>query len=293
MGSDGPGPRFLLIPGFAQNRLAFTLGSLPRLLLERGASVSIGELRGHGRSDPSRGHTLEDHLDLDLPALIDAVGPPVHLVGHSMGGMLGYALLGRGAPLASLTVLAAPLVPGGGRLLLRIAAAVLGPLATSLDPVPMHAFLEALAKPLSERGPAFPARMLQRVTRLASPSHADPRAIQAILSSADPESPAVLRHLATLPLVHRRTIGGVELSGAVRSSTIPIAAIVGTEDVFGGPRSVRALEEGAQAGPRLVLPIEGATHVDITIGDHLETTVPRLWGFWFGDAKGGTRTPTS
>ena len=43
----------------------------------------------------------------------------VHVMGHSMGGMLGYALLDRsiGAelPVASLTGWGAPLIPGGRR----------------------------------------------------------------------------------------------------------------------------------------------------------------------------------
>jgi alpha-beta hydrolase superfamily lysophospholipase len=109
----------------------------------------------------SRHWTLSEHLELDCPALLQGVQEcahveRVHLVGHSMGGLLGCALLARESPLASLTAIATPLLLGAARPLVRLASAIVGPLA-HLTPrghrVPMHVFLGALAEPLAATSP--------------------------------------------------------------------------------------------------------------------------------------------
>jgi alpha-beta hydrolase superfamily lysophospholipase len=61
--------------------------------------VYVVELRGHGRSArPAGGFrwTCDDYLQRDLPALLravcaDARADAVHLVGHSMGGILALS----------------------------------------------------------------------------------------------------------------------------------------------------------------------------------------------------------
>lgn len=275
------GPRFLLVHGFAQNRLAFLLGALPEQLAARGARVFIGELRGHGRSRDGRlpRHSLLHHLAVDLPGLIDAVGPPVHLIGHSMGGLLGYALLARSACLASLTTFGAPLLLGGGRYLIR-AASVLGPAGGALQSgVPMDRFLRLLASPLSRPDATGALLALQRLTRLASPRHASDGAIATILANADPESPLIFRELARMARARRPAIGGVELERALLGAEIPVATVVGSDDVFGGRASVAAFDRPGHRGPRMVIEVSGGTHVDITIGHHLPGTIDRLWPF--------------
>lgn len=274
------GPRFLLIHGFAQNRLAFMLGSLPEQLLARGARVFVAELRGHGRSRNDRRprHSLSHHLTIDLPALIAAVGPPVHLIGHSMGGLLGYALLGSSAPLASLTTFGAPVLLGAGRYLVR-AASLLGPAGAALPAVPMDRFLRLLASPLSVPDATGPLLVLQRLTRLASPRHASFADLETILANADPESPIIFRELARMARVPRPAIAGVELEPALFRATIPVATVVGSDDVFGGRASVAPFDQPGHVGPRLVIEVAGGTHVDITIGHHLPVTIERLWPF--------------
>jgi len=66
---------FLLVHGFAQNRRAFSLGPMPEVLLQRGARVFLGELRGHGGSKAPDDHhwNMATHLELDCPALIEGV----------------------------------------------------------------------------------------------------------------------------------------------------------------------------------------------------------------------------
>jgi pimeloyl-ACP methyl ester carboxylesterase len=282
-------PAFLLLHGFAQNRLGFQLGPMPQALLERGARVFLGELRGHGASrvESGRSWSLTTHLDLDLPALIDGVrcasgANAVHLIGHSMGGLLGCALLARPAPLASLTAVATPLVLGAARPLVRIASALLGPFATIAPRghrVPIDRFLAALSAPLSRPAARGPLRLLQRATRLANPDAADPDALRAILASADAESPRVFEELARYAAWRHQRLAGVDLVSALHHSPLPIAAVVGSDDIFAPRAAVAPIEAPGQAGPRLVIEIPGGTHVDAIAGRHVPATIERLWGF--------------
>ena len=282
-------PAFLLLHGFAQNRSGFTLGPMPRALLDRGARVFLGELRGHGESrvEEASRWSLETHLTLDCPALIEGVREAagvdgVHLVGHSMGGLLGCALLAREAPLASFTAVATPLLLGAARPLVRLASLVVGPFATVAPfghRVPMDWFLAALARPLSAPRARGPLWLLQRVTRLANPSAAEPEALKAILASADKESPAVFEELARNAVLVRPRLADVDLVEAVMRSPLRLAAVVGSDDIF-APRAANApFEEDGQAGPRTVIEIPGGTHVDAIMGHHVPETIEALWAF--------------
>ena len=131
VGPPKGGPPVVLGHGFTMNRWCWSLserGSLPILLAEQGYDVFVAEYRGSGRSRTPDDATLyakrpggfdgwgfDDHVTLDLPAIIDGVRlitgqSHVHWVGHSMGGMLGYsyALASKGAGLASLCTLGSP-----------------------------------------------------------------------------------------------------------------------------------------------------------------------------------------
>jgi pimeloyl-ACP methyl ester carboxylesterase len=204
----------------------------------------------------------------------------VHLIGHSMGGLLGCALLASPAPLASLSAIATPLLLGAARPLVRLASALLGPFATIAPRgrrVPMDWFLAALSAPLSRPAARGPLRLLQRVTRLANPDAADPEALRAILASADAESPQVFEELARYAVLRRPRLAGVDLVSALHHSPLPVAAVVGSDDIFAPRAAVAPFEAPGQAGPRIVIEIPSGTHVDAIAGSH--ATVERLWSF--------------
>jgi pimeloyl-ACP methyl ester carboxylesterase len=167
----------LLVHGIAANRLHFDLDarySLARAAAARGFMAYIVELRGAGRSRPPGGGDralfqwgFADHAERDLPTAIATVlercgEPALHVVGHSMGGMLLYSI-GTAAPkeLLSITTIGTPLVGQLGwglleRRLLQLAG-TLGP-ATAFTPsaqrrVPLRLLLAAATRfvPFSAR----------------------------------------------------------------------------------------------------------------------------------------------
>jgi pimeloyl-ACP methyl ester carboxylesterase len=98
----------LLCHGLAANHIAFDVHadvSLARHLARRGYLAIAVDLRGHGHSEhpttrrPRRfGWSFDDYLERDVPAAIAFAktrsgASAVHWIGHSMGGILGYAHL--------------------------------------------------------------------------------------------------------------------------------------------------------------------------------------------------------
>jgi pimeloyl-ACP methyl ester carboxylesterase len=281
-------PAVLLIHGLAQNRGAFIAGALPSELIGLGARVMVGELRGHGRNRGAAapGHRLEHYLRHDLPALIAAsrarAGTErVHLFGHSLGGLLGYALLASDAArqLASLVAFGAPVGFRQLRPIVRLLATLAHPVidgaglpAVRLDWA-LFLFAQIGLRPKA-RGPA---RWIQDLAKLANPDAADPAQLRALLAAAEPEPSALFLELTEGARRRLDTLAGVDLVRAVRRSSLPIAAVVGGRDLFAPPVSVRPLAHGA--GPRRILELPDAAHVDIAMGDRASWVAQELWRF--------------
>lgn len=289
-GATAPGsPAFLLVHGFAQNAAAFQDGAWPGALSARGASVFIGELRGRSADaagvGSGRGWSLAHHLRRDLPALLEAVAarsgsPRVHLLAHSMGGILGYALLAtEPARIASLTTLGAPLVLGRHRPLVRLAAAVaeLGvPARAPAVPTDLALrWVRSFAHRPVRRG--WVRGRFRELVRLANPAVTDRRRAEHLLGRAEAESARVLLDLARLARSERPQIDGVDLLDAVAAARVPVAAVVGGRDVFCGLRCVEALRTGA--GPRRVIHLPEHAHVDLTLGDSVGEVLDELYPF--------------
>jgi pimeloyl-ACP methyl ester carboxylesterase len=174
------GQPLLLVPGWSQNRHAFSCGNFVKQLLAYGADIHILELRGHGRSsrelqieramesggkgpaDLDWGWDLDSYFLHDIPAGIEAVKArtgrsKVFYVGNSMGGMLGYGYASCRDDLAGLVAIGAPSDIGRGFLGLR-AAALFGPAL-------MGPLLDAVCRAASEveRTRHGAARLLRRL----------------------------------------------------------------------------------------------------------------------------------
>lgn len=274
----------LLLHGFAQNRRTWLEGALPRLLAERGADVWLGELRGHGASAATRPGArggLDAHLELDLPALIASIRATrpraLALVGHSMGGLLGYASLAQPFAPELLVTVASPVRLGAERPLMRglarVAEVALSPLGAAR--LPLDAALARTATLTTLRPRGGPLASLREVFRLGNPREADVDALRAVLSTGDAVDARVLRELAALTRGGPAVIGGASIERALAESAAPVLAIAGGRDPFAGrsgfaPAFTTTTTTGAQPssarGLRRLLWLEHAGHVDLTMG---------------------------
>lgn len=143
----------LLVHGLGANRLNFDLDerySFARAARARGFEVYILEMRGAGMSCAPGGRDrslyswgFADYAERDLPTAVSYIleranAQGLHAVGHSMGGMVLYALGSQGiSELRSITTVGSPLVSqlslgATERRVLQLAAG-LGP-ATTFTP---------------------------------------------------------------------------------------------------------------------------------------------------------------
>jgi pimeloyl-ACP methyl ester carboxylesterase len=114
------GDPILFVHGLGANHRNMALNEengLVQFLSEHGYSCWAIDLRGRGESDtPSGTWNFDDYAKYDLPATIDYIleqtgRKRLHWIGHSMGGMLFYAVagaLGQQKKIASATTLASP-----------------------------------------------------------------------------------------------------------------------------------------------------------------------------------------
>lgn len=104
---EGDRPTVLLVPGFTGSKEDFREVLVP--LAERGHRVVALDQRGqHESAGPDQPDAYAiDHLAADLLALVDALGAaPLHLVGHSFGGLVSRAaVLERPSAFLSLTLM--------------------------------------------------------------------------------------------------------------------------------------------------------------------------------------------
>ncbi len=122
-----PTRALLLVHGYAEHSGRYEeIGSW---LARRGAAVSAYDHRGHGRSGGRRAHvrSFDEYLD-DLALMLDTVRAehptlPVHLVGHSMGGLVTLAFLVERQPVLSGAVTSGAAIDPDGVSAARIAMA--------------------------------------------------------------------------------------------------------------------------------------------------------------------------
>jgi pimeloyl-ACP methyl ester carboxylesterase len=87
---DGPAGAVPIVFLHGVMSSAMTWAWLPEEVMRHRQIVRI-DFRGHGRSDHASGYTVEDYA-ADVLAVLQEVGAPAVLVGHSLGGVVGWWL---------------------------------------------------------------------------------------------------------------------------------------------------------------------------------------------------------
>lgn len=320
-GPSAGGQPILLVHGFSQNRLAWTSGDLIPSLHAHGFDVHVLELRGHGRSSVARQRevaragrralpvTLDylwdfsDYWLHDAPAAVEAVkartgAQRVAFCGHSMGGLIGYALAARRDDLLCLGTVGSPADVGAESLLLRTAARAEGVVpwvqrglrgyeearrraagtalgawarrlpATTGGHFPSDLLLGTVYRALlsaHERMPYWVPRGL----RLFNPERARPEDVKWLLRFGEEREPLAvtrtfLRWIRRGELVDYRT--GFDIRAGFQRITIPVVIYFGTEDILGGPESTRSARHRVASEYVVWEALDGAAHIDITMG---------------------------
>ena len=106
----GTGPALILVGGALNNR--YSAANLVPLLAESFTVVSY-DRRGRGDSANTPPYAVAREVE-DLRALAEAADGPVHLYGHSSGGILSLEAAAAGVPVRKIAVYEPPYLTGGG-----------------------------------------------------------------------------------------------------------------------------------------------------------------------------------
>jgi pimeloyl-ACP methyl ester carboxylesterase len=243
------GPHAVLVPGWTGSKEDFVALLAP--LAEAGYRVVALDQRGQFET---AGSALEEDYTLpalteDLVSLLHEIGPPVHLVGHSFGG-----LVARRAAIAEPTTIASLTLLGSGP----------GPVR-----VDSHALLQAMADAIPAIG--LPAtweakRAYERSQGQVEPPSEIERFMQARFLANHPQSiRAMTLHLTTAE----------DIVEALAGTAVPVLVAFGADD-DGWP-----IDEQRTMAARLGAPvavIDQAGHSPAA--EQPERTVAVLTKFW-------------
>jgi pimeloyl-ACP methyl ester carboxylesterase len=178
--------------------------SLARYLLVRGYDVWVPELRGAGRSTRPRWRNgkrydwrFEDYVHHDGPAVLRVVlretgEREVHWVGHSMGGMIAYALLMSPVheKIASAVTLGSPTMSDVGHPVINLGVPYYRRL---LRYVPSRIPVRTLARVGAPLAPLLSQLLGRPVAELGfAPGNADTRLLRTLMLTAIDDLPASL-----------------------------------------------------------------------------------------------------
>lgn len=98
----GDGPPLVLVHGMAGNHTRWELFDVRSRLAEQTTVYAI-DRRGHGESDDTEEYAIEKEFE-DVAAVVDSIDEPVHLLGHSHGGLCALEAALRTGNVTSLIV---------------------------------------------------------------------------------------------------------------------------------------------------------------------------------------------
>jgi predicted alpha/beta hydrolase len=297
--ADGrAGAPVILCGGYACNRHFIDYDerhSLARYLTRRGFDAWVLELRGRGLAHPGSAHeaswrwTFDDLAEMDVPTAVDyvarATGRRVSWVGHSMGGMLLYAHLGRmgpasGAVCAGVTLAAPVAFPGvASDLLSRLGLLLLG--VPFSDTIHQRWVLGALWGILG-RSEVLGVGM--------NPDNVDRGVVgRALRLSLENVSRAKLQQFAHWSQTGEfcSVDGGFDYRAALGRVRVPLLLIAGTVDRLATPAAVALALEHLAVGKARYAELGRAHghradygHVDLVLGRHAPDEVFPLVAEW-------------
>lgn len=285
----------LLIHGYGQNRYVWHLParSLANHLARAGFDVWNLDLRGHGRSRhlgarrPT--HVAEFVLE-DVPAAIEEVqrltdGRPVYLLGHSLGGLVSYAVAGRMAgAIGGIITLGSPYHFTRGSWPLRLLGGAMLTVDRRLSfghgALGLKGWGEAmrLARGFIE-SPFFPLPIRGFV-----PGSMEPDILAQHMSLAmDSGSITVLRNMFLDAAESRRSghrLGGLGgFADAFEAKDLPLLVIAGTHDDLAPPASVAPAYENSRSRDKTYRAFPRG-HIDLIIGRDSPQTIWPLIEAW-------------
>ncbi|MCK6586261.1 MAG: alpha/beta fold hydrolase [Polyangiaceae bacterium] len=287
----------LLTHGYGQNRYAWHLParSLSNYLARAGFDVFNLDLRGHGRSrhlGARRPAHVSEFVKEDIPAVIEEIqrlsSPrhrPVFLVGHSLGGLIGYgAATECSGAVAGVVTLGSPYLFTRGSwplaLLGQVMLAVDRRLPLGEGALALKSWGEAmrLARVFIE-SPVFPLPI-----RGFAPRSMEPTVLAQHMSLAmDQGSITVLRNMFLDAADWRRSekrLGGLSgFAEAFEALSLPLLIVAGELDDLAPPASVAPAFERSRS-PDKTYRVFPRGHIDILMGKDAPRTIWPLVGSW-------------
>jgi pimeloyl-ACP methyl ester carboxylesterase len=288
----------VLIHGYGQNRYAWHLPqrSVTNFLARAGYDVFNLELRGHGRSahlGARRPMTPAEYVREDVPAALEEVlsltgGRPAFLVGHSLGGLVSYAVAARSrGAVAGVTSIGSPYhFTRGARGLHRLGMLLLavdrkveifgGDPAMELHLVGelvrnFRAFVESPLYPLPFRG--------------YYPDNTEADILSAHMALAmDMGSIRVIREMFRAAELRDGRVdvpGGIEGFGAAFEALrdLPLLVIAGTKDDLAPPEGVRTAFDRSRSLDKTYRAVP-AGHLDLLVGRDAPRTTWAILEAW-------------
>ena len=242
----------LLVHGLGANRFNLDAPgrySLAKYLARSGANCFVVELRGAGESTRPKANTsfgwdwtFDDYANKDLPAVVATIQhrtgcTRVHWVGHSMGGMLGYACAGTWAreKLASLVTIGSPCFTQNSNLVFDFAL-YLRSIAKHLRVLPYEGLGVLLL-------PVLPVFRSTAGRILANPKNMDLLGLQGVLRKAPSTLPiSLVFQFARWYEEGQATMkDGTRLTTLLTEISTPTMLVVGAEDQMASVADQRAI----------------------------------------------------
>jgi pimeloyl-ACP methyl ester carboxylesterase len=283
----------VLCHGLGSNRYNFDLPKAPSLatyLKDNGRDVWVAELRGSGMSakpgilfsDVPYSWGFEEHLKLDLPAILDLVSrktcvKSIHWIGHSMGGMLIQAYISGvdDSRIASVTAIGSPSSfsvtgMGGIRLISRLRSLI------KLFPFNPLPFTGRLATPMADKFHRY-------LLGLFSPANISRYTASRLISLATELTTSKKLWLDFGRFVHTKSYSdpcGKPYLSNIDGLKTPMLILAGQADLMAPPESVMNVFQESEANDVRTVLLgkssgcrEDYGHMDMVVGQRVETEV--------------------